>query len=281
MDMTITYTNRNGEVLEFGPQSIYHYGAHALRNWSLDASIENGRVTSIARTPKAMSIPIALCCKKEDGIAARNRLAKIIEADAGGGEPGTIRIGAFSLDAFIVGSSKDNWWFDDGIMETTLDIVPVTGAWTRETTVSFVIDQTAGPLGPGALDFPYDFPYDYAPNRAAKRFNNPSAAPSPFRLVVFGPVSSPFVWVGNNLHQVDVNVPPGCLLTIDSRDKSILLVDAGGKTESAFSKRLRGAKGSGTYVFEPVPTGESIISWNNTFGFNLTIFDERNEPEWT
>lgn len=281
MNMTITYTNHNGEILEFGPGSIYHYGPHALRDWSLDASVENGRVASVARSPKNISLPVALYCKKEDGIAARNRLAEVVEADAAAGVPGTIRIGAFSLDAFIVGSSKDNWWFDDGIIETTLDIIPATGAWTREATVSFVIDQTGSPLGLEALDFPYDFPYDYAPNRAAKRFNNPSAAPSPFRLVVFGPTASPFVWIGDNLHQVDVNVPSGHLLTIDSRDKSILLVDAGGKTESAFSKRLRGAKGSGTYIFEPIPVGESIISWNNTFGFDLTIFDERNEPAWT
>lgn len=281
MNMTITYTNHDGETLEFGPESIYHYGAHALRNWSLDTSMENGRVASIARTPKNMSLPIALCSRKEDGIAARNRLAEVIEADAAAGKPGTIRIGEFSLDAFIVGSTKDNWWFDDGIMETSLDIAPVTGAWTREATTSFVIDQTTSPLGPGALDFPYDFPYDYAPNRAAKRFSNPSAAPCPFKLVIFGPASSPFIWIGDNLHQVDVDVPSGFLLTVDSRDKSILLIDAGGKAESAFAKRLRGAKGSGTYVFEPVPVGESIVSWNNTFGFNLTIFDERNEPTWT
>lgn len=280
MNMTITYTNRNGEVLEFGPGSIYHYHAHALRDWSLDASIENGRVTSVERTPKALSLPVALCCKGEDGIAARNRLADVIAADTAAGEPGTIRIGSFSLSAYIVGSSKDNWWFDDGIMEATLDVLPATGAWSRETTASFVIDRTDDLRGPGSLDFPYDFPYDYAPNRAARRFDNPSAAPSPFRLVVFGPASSPYVWIGNNLHQVNVDVPPDHLLTIDSRDKSICLVDAGGGTESAFSKRLRGAKGSGTYIFEPVPAGESAVSWNNTFGFDLTVFDERNEPAW-
>ena len=34
-------------------------------------------------------------------------------------------------------------------------------------------------------------------------------------------------------------------------------------------------------VFEKIPSGASVLSWEGDFGVDLTIFDERSEPKWS
>ena len=76
------------------------------------------------------------------------------------------------------------------------------------------------------------------------------------------------------------------LCTGGSHDRRIgdggAVVAADGTTMDAFSKAHRGSGvGSGEYIFEHVPVGTSEISWDNSFGFDLTLYEEEGEPEWS
>ena len=40
---------------------------------------------------------------------------------------------------------------------------------------------------------------------------------------------------------------------------------------------LRGKEFS---VFEPIPGDVVTVTWNGSFGFDITLFEERSEPAW-
>ena len=48
-----------------------------------------------------------------------------------------------------------------------------------------------------------------------------------------------------------------------------------GTIQSIFEKREK--KNS---VFKWIPSGELILNWDGTFGFDLTIYKERGAPKW-
>ena len=61
----------------------------------------------------------------------------------------------------------------------------------------------------------------------------------------------------------------------------MMISDTGLRT-NLFGKAVRGTgRGSGTYIFEPLPPGMSTISWAGGFKFDLTAIEERSEPPWT
>ena len=111
---------------------------------------------------------------------------------------------------------------------------------------------------------------------------NPGYSGSPAKLVVYGPAVNPSVRLAGNLYQVDVTVPDGGYMDIDPLRRTVTVVAADGTTMDAFSKAHRGGgAGSGEYIFERVPVGTSEISWDNSFGFDLTLYEEEGEPAWS
>lgn len=39
--------------------------------------------------------------------------------------------------------------------------------------------------------------------------------------------------------------------------------------------------GSGSYCFEPLRPGTSTVSWDGSFGFDITHYQEEGEPPWS
>ena len=60
---------------------------------------------------------------------------------------------------------------------------------------------------------------------------------------------------------------------IDSKKGTIVKTTAGGQKVNAFD--LRNKEES---VFEKIPEKTLLISWPGTFGFDLTLYEERSEP---
>ena len=34
-------------------------------------------------------------------------------------------------------------------------------------------------------------------------------------------------------------------------------------------------------LFKKIPNENNVVSWNTSFGFDVTLFQERSEPKWT
>ena len=82
--------------------------------------------------------------------------------------------------------------------------------------------------------------------------------------------------IGGIVRQVYTTLEAGQYLLIDSRDKTVKRVLNDGSVLNEFDNRRRGTKS----IFEPITPGMNEVTWNNAFGFDLTLFIERSEPEW-
>lgn len=200
------------------------------------------------------------------------------DTDMRTGTPGTIHVNGWFQRCFVVASEVDG--IGDDFFATNLTFVLLDGVWLRGTTTTFA------PVRPSDdyefLDLPHDLPYDLGATKPRQYAINTGYLNSPAKFVVYGPAVNPSVRLAGNLYQVDVTVPDGGYMDIDPLRRTVTVVAADGTTMDAFSKAHRGGgAGSGEYIFERVPTGTSEISWDNSFGFDLTLYEEEGEPSWS
>lgn len=278
MDRTIVYTNSAGQSLTFGAAAL-HYGNNDLRDYSWDYDEDNGRISHFYRGLKELKLMVAIEAQDSDGLAMRNSMTDLFDADIVAKKPGRISIGDSHMGCYVVGSKKDNYHFSDGIMELELTLLCEDLAWTHEIIYHFPVSRSG--LDNAGRTYPYGYPYNYSVSRTTTSIDVGAAAPCQFLLTIYGAATSPYIWIGNSQYMVNIDVPEGGILFIDSRNMTITMRDIYGNTTSAYSKRQRGRKGSGKYIFEPIEPGYKTLSWDNSFGFDLAIYSERSEPLWT
>jgi hypothetical protein len=281
MDSTITYTNSKGEGIAFGDER-HRYTGTDVHDREYEYSIENNVMKSMSLSSKKFDLNVAIV---GGGLEARNAMFSIIDYDAAEGRDGSISIGDWSLACRCVKSSKARWWFDDDVIRDTLTFVAPRPLWRRERPFSFLPQSATGKVDTG-VDFPFGFPFDFGASAVAASLPNGSHRPCAFRMTVYGPCNDPYVKIGGNLYQVFASVPPKGQLVIDSthkaeKGKGIFIRDRYGNEDSAYSKRLSAAEGSGSYVFERIPAGTLPVVWPQTFGFDIALIDEEAEPLWS
>lgn len=132
------------------------------------------------------------------------------------------------------------------------------------------------------LDYPHDYEYDYLARSAAASVETSVLTDCDVRLVIYGQCDNPYVVIGGNRYQVNCGVPAGAYLTIDGREKTIILTLEDGTTVNVFGDGVRGSGlGSGEYVFEPIQPGAQNVEWDGSFGFDLGWYEEEGEPPWS
>ena len=125
-------------------------------------------------------------------------------------------------------------------------------------------------------DYAFDHAYDYATNIYGGTIHCDSVGKNEFRLLIHGEAVNPYIKIGDHEYQINGTVGAGETLLIDSALKTITLTTASGNTMNWFDKRSRDS-----YIFEPIPPGDSDVLWNGLFRFDLTIIEKRSEPLWT
>lgn len=211
-------------------------------------------------------------------MAQADAFRRCADTDMQNGTPGTIYVNDWFQRCFVVASEVDG--VGDDFFTAKLTLVLLDGVWRRGTTTAFVPVQ--GSANYGFLDLPHDLPYDLGTTPPPQYAINPGYSGSPAKFVVYGPAVNPSVRLAGNLYKVDVTVPEGGHMDIDPLRRTVTVVAADGSTMDAFSKAHRGSgAGSGEYIFERVPVGTSEISWDNSFGFDLTLYEEEGEPAWS
>ena len=95
-------------------------------------------------------------------------------------------------------------------------------------------------------------------------------------MVVYGAAENPALAVGGHLYQVDAVLQANEFLTVDSVGKTVILTHTDGSTENLFNSRNRDS-----YIFEKIPPGVSLVSLDGCQKADITLLEERGEPEWT
>lgn len=265
------YVNNRGSAVDLYGNGVVCDPADAIA-WDLDAEEVNGKVASFtagATTKKLTCVTY--------GQLARRRLYEIPARDVADLTPGRLYVGDWYLRCYVTASSQDRWWAQDGIAKYNLTVTVEDPHWLRDTTYVYTERHEGG----RGLDFEYDFSYDYGYAPSTVIIQNDNYLPADAVIRVFGPVTDPSVEIGQNAYSVGVTLEQGDYLEISTADKTVRVVRLTGEVENAFPD-IEGEymEGSGSYVFERVPTGQSDVTWDGNFDFDIVVTERRDEPRW-
>lgn len=283
MRTDITYTNHKGVSLTFGgTDETLNYFAHTLRVYKWSYVERAGRIVRFERKPREATFPVGIAAaSEEEGLQLRDRIFEVTEPDVLAGRAGSLEICGYAASCYVIGAVPTNYWMDDRFAEISLTVLLPGSVWTKETLHHFTPEMSTG-FGSG-IDFPFEFPFDFAASRPPRAIINDAMSPGPFIWRVFGPARDPYFKAGDSLHQVKVTLRNGERLEVDSRPgmRTAVKLSAAGEAISVFDKRVRGSLGSGTYLFEPIPSGRIELSWDNGYAFDLVLVDQTSTPPWT
>lgn len=290
MDYAFTYISNNGEAVEFGGDDIW-LDDDSFRSADLSYSKSDNRIKGFYRGISKFTVNAsAQTDSLAEAVELCNRIIRLGRYDRENLVPGTIRCGEYSTSGYIIGISFDP---DDDMLgfitSFKIEIAVEDPVWVKEETFSYLKgselkvqsadDEYDLQSADDEYDFPFDFPYDYmAPTHDSFEVRNRDTMPCNMRLTVYGPATNPAVRIGDNTYQVNCTVAEGSILIIDSKEKRIFERLEFGDEVSRLDSRERGSIGGGSYVFEKIPTGISAVSYNQSFGIDLTIIHEEIMP---
>lgn len=273
--MTFRYVSSNGEAFDFEDASPYYADGDALRIYDISYDMIRNTVTRFNHDAPSLPLPIRIsAATPQEGAELLDNLQKAFDHDVRMSTPGRIELDGFYVNAYVTTFGIEEEEMHD-LFEIALqtNVLLPNPRWIREITKHF--PAYAGVEG-GGFNFPIDFPFDFGVVREPDKVNALTSWPCGVRITIYGPASKPSVAIGQNRYEVNVEVKTGGRLVIDCMDKSkIDLYDQYGNVENVFGKRADGAAGSGTYVFEEVPAGDNIVSWDGSFALDITLYHER------
>lgn len=269
----ITYRNHINEVVEIGKNGIF-VNESDLHDFSWSVTKRNDRISAFNKGVVKKTIPLQIVCdSEEEGIQIRNRIFEVMEKDVLAMKHGRIIIGNYYLRCFVTASKKSDYLKSKGLLTVKLTVQTDFPEWIRETTTVF--NTKSGNIS-GFLDFPYDYSYDFKNELASGSINNTGFVASHFKMIIYGFVTNPTLYIGGHEYTVNVEVGTGEYLTIDSMNKTIVLTKYNGEQVNCFN-----ARNKDSYIFEKIPAGSSVIMTSGQISFDITLFEERSEPKWT
>lgn len=270
---SLAYVSARGERIELDGPGSYVGTAPDLRGRAWSYSIGYRALTGVSREAREVSIDAWFL-----DLAQADALRRAADRDVYDGTPGElVAQGEWRQRAYIVASAPDS--INGRELSSKLTCVLLDGAWRRAHTLRF---NKGGSLTDGK-SYPHGYPYSYGTAEGVTRISSVGTMPGPVSLIVYGPATSPSLTVGGNRFAVDCSVPSGGYLAVDGVNLTVELVNAYGERENRLADAVRGTgKGSGEYIFEQVGgDGDVLVSWDGTFGFDLTWWEQEGEPPWS
>lgn len=214
-------------------------------------------------------------------INAINRLEDVLERDIIANTAGRLYVGSQYLRCWISGSVKDRWVNDLPNIGNELTVKSDYPFWISEATFTFFPSEdedTGNKLG---IDYEYDYEYEYAGDNTLQYLVNDHYTDSGFRLTIYGPCITPAIRIGGHLYEIETTLYDGEYAVVDSssknsQDRAVYKVTQDGDTEDLFNSRNKDSD-----IFMKIPTGRNTVTWNGTFGFDVTLYNERGAPKWT
>lgn len=270
----LKYTNSNGATFDFDDSGVYPVPS-SVWDWEYEANELNGNIASYSRGSSNIEIPVSIS-SLVDVRAVMDALYSVAAYDLARDATGTLSMGEWSMPAALVKSAKTGWWRPGGPTRYTLTFHSPSPWWKRPVNHQFARfdDETGG------LDYPHDYSFDYGVTGGYDFVVVGGSYAADFLLRIYGPASDPNVIIGGNSYMVNVEVPAGGLLEVDSRAGTVLLKDAQGNATNAFPYAPDDGAGSGRYILQQMEPGYHPVTWDGTFGFDLIVYERRDERLW-
>ena len=179
------------------------------------------------------------------------------------------------MRCYFIISKKSEWEPDASYLDNDVTLVTEYPMWIREEENQYrkaISDQSRAEY----LDYPFDYPFDFLGGVPGVGYiNNAGDAACHFRMLVYGPCMNPRIIIADHAYEVATKLDAGEYMIIDSRDGSVNRIRNNGSAVDEFDNRNKKVS-----IFEKIPKGGSLVSWDGSFGFDIVIFYERGEPKW-
>lgn len=263
----------DGSTVQLDAGSLHVGTAGDLRGREWSYALGHRGISGAVRSSREASVKLASIDPVQLD-RARHIFDRDVQTGAGGE---LVYAGEWRTAALVVSSAPSTIFGRFAVAK--LGIVLCDGTWRRRHEMHVPMPSA---ISSGGYDYPYDYPYDYARRRPAPVVGASEWGESALGLVVYGPAADPAVEIGGNTYQVLRDVGSGERIVVDGLARTVELVTRGGERVNAAGDAVRGrGLGSGNYIFQPLPPGESPVASDGSFAFDVIWFDEEGEPPWS
>ena len=276
--MTLYYEGSDGSRIDLMGNGIYAQDPEKLTKnewkYSTISGVNGiGRVKRFYKDTQECSLTLGIMADDaEEFNGIMYKLHRTFDRDIRRMKPGKLWWNDWYKEVFAVETDSDS--FDElfEAVDRGVTFISVYPYWVQKITYQYGIDSTTSSSG---LDYDHDFDFDYDLDEITEVVQNNCIHAANFEMVFYGPIDNPSVTVGNHEYEVLTTLDAGERLTVNSLTKKILQYDSYGNVENVFHLRNRDS-----YIFEKIPEGETPILRSKDHVLEITIFDERGEPEW-
>lgn len=287
--MDFYYINSKNEKLDFSTYPyIFQEGDFMDYSWQYD-SVEGERYNKVTkfrrgigeRSFKLALIPdfkLSLEDRKMKLLQYADNVYRVFETDVVNHKEGKLYTSTgYYLPCFIVSSTKEMWNSGLPFMFQTFKIVSANNAWIKEETKSFPPTVPASRGSVVELDYPHDYLFDYASkNIGVSYWNIGHITDCKFKMIIYGPVVDPQIIINNHLYKLFVKLDKDEYAIIDTQNNTVIKHTVSGEEINIYDLRSKESS-----IFEPLPSNETMtLIWSGGFGFDITAYIERGEPEW-
>lgn len=287
---TVIYENNRGQKVNL-TEMPYAINIEPLLDYSWAyATRDRRRGSRVAGFNKAVASGTLVLHILGTDLAERNEAIdafnNIVEVDIYDGVAGKIWFDDWYTYGYITSSQNEKWQYENGIIRKQINLVREEETWYH------VIVKNSYSELPEEDDFEqgikdyelnestnlvgYDYAYDYGVDKESMvEIINPNPLGCNFIINISGAVNNPYVRIGSTVVNVNVEVPDGGFLTVDSGAKTIILTMPNGQQINAF-----GARNPDYYIFQLIESGKNAIIWDGSFSWQLQMIEERSEPRW-
>ena len=277
--MRIYYKNHYGQTVDLTALPYIVTEADLFDyEWKYEnRSSLNPKISRFYKELTKKNLKIALSAKTKDEYkSAWTYLLEVTEKDVLAKVPGKLYVNDEYLSCYIFKSQKTDWYPGAKFLVNSFSVVSETGTWIQESTFSFSArGQAVTDSQDTYMDYPYDHAYDYASTVLAYTASNEGFSGADFELTIIGPCSCPEIFIAGHQYKVDSELASGELLKINSLHKKIYKIMVNGEQINQFHLRTREP-----YIFQKIPEGDNTVTWDGSFGFELTLYEGRSEPRW-
>lgn len=275
--MQLKYECSDGTVIDLMKDPIFAQEPESLLdnkwNYSTIASVGNmAKIKSFYKDVQESSLKLSIMADSAEQFNKINyQLQKCFEKDIRNITPGKLWWNDYYKEVFVVDCSNSEFeeYFES--VEKSYKIMSLYSFWIKKNTSRF----SAAAGYDGLLDFPYDYGFDYDCSQYQEIINNEGISEANFEMVFYGPAENPVITVNGHDYELFTTLAVGEYAVINSITKKIRQYAISGEESNIFHLRNKDS-----YIFKKIPEGISFVSRNKFNGVDVTLFDERGEPEW-
>ena len=273
MRVPITYIASSGHKYDLISNGIRHAKAN-YHIWGYKpqaTKLQYGtRVADFSKDPGVYDTELIFTGSEQKRQALINALHDDFEADVRKRQTGRIIWGDYYIDCYINESNTGPTEYPTQTLNKIQIYAPYP-FWVQDYNIELLPSTE---IESEFLDFPINFPFDFtAPTIGEMTIKSDFPFASEFEMVIFGPAVNPRVTINLYSYVLYTTIPDGAYVVIDSRKKTVMQYNTNGTQSNIFN--LRNKTDS---IFQKIPGGNLRISWDATFGVNITIHRERSEP---